>query len=183
MVETDMNQQMEQRHDVCSHCELERSRRSFLRDAALAAGAALVGLGAARSAAFAAVARTVSAEHSRGAERSYQIPAADGAYVDADNGVILARWQNEVHAFSLKCPHRGATLEWRPTENRVFCPRHKARFRPDGAHDSGRASRDLDRFDIRRDGARLVINLDALRRADIDAAAWRAASVRVDGVT
>jgi nitrite reductase/ring-hydroxylating ferredoxin subunit len=111
--------------------------------------------------------------------RSYTIPAADGVYVDAATDVILARWQNQVYAFSIACPHRGATLEWRPAENRVFCPKHKARFRPDGAHDSGRQSRDLDRFDIRRAGEQVIVDLDGLRRADTDSAAWLSAVVRV----
>jgi len=165
--------------ESCSHCPIVVDRRAFLRGAALTAAAALVGLGTARSAALASTVRTISPRDRRGAERSYRIPATDSVSVDGESEVILARWQNRLYAFSLACPHRGATLEWRPNESRVFCPRHKARFRPDGAHDSGRASRDLDRFDIRRSGDSVIVNLDALRRADIDAAAWTAASVQV----
>lgn len=163
----------------CSHCPIVVDRRVFLRSAAFTAAAALVGLGAARSAAFASTVHAIRPDATRGAERSYRIPSVDGVAVDGESEVILARWQNRLYAFSLACPHRGATLEWRPNESRVFCPRHKARFRPDGAHDSGRASRDLDRFDIRRSGDSVIVNLDALRRADTDAAAWTAASVQV----
>ena len=165
--------------ESCSRCPIVVDRRVFLRNAAIAAAAALAGLGAARSAAFASTVGTISAYDRRGTERSYRIPAAESVYVDSESEVILARWQNRLYAFSLACPHRGATLEWRPDESRVFCARHKARFRPDGAHDSGRASRDLDRFDIRRIGDSVVVNLDALRRADTDTAAWAAASVYV----
>ena len=165
--------------ESCSHCPIVVDRRAFLRNAALTAAAALVGLGAARSAAFASTVRTISPDDRRGTERSYRIPTAESVYVDSGSEVILARWQNRLYAFSLACPHRGATLEWRPGESRVFCPRHKARFRTDGAHDSGRASRDLDRFDIHRIGDSVVVNLAALRRADTDAAAWAAASVYV----
>jgi nitrite reductase/ring-hydroxylating ferredoxin subunit len=163
--------------DGCAHCELRR--RAFLRDAGLAIAAAIVGIGTARSTALAAAVETIRSNGARGAVRSYAIPRADGVYVDADNEVILARWQNQVYAFSIACPHRGATLEWRPAENRVFCPKHKARFRPDGAHDSGRQSRDLDRFDIRRAGEQVIVDLDGLRRADTDSAAWLSAVVRV----
>ena len=99
--------------------------------------------------------------------------------VDAANDVIIARWQGCVYAFSLRCPHRGTRLEWHPDETRIFCPRHKARFRADGAHDSGRASRDLDRYDVRRQGEELIVDFDALLRADVDAAAWSLAMVKV----
>ncbi len=166
--------------DDCSHCELATmGRRLFLQRAGLAAAAALGALGAMRSTAFAAAVSTIEPGPARGNVRSYTIPTADGVYVDAGNDVILARWQNKMYAFSLKCPHRGATLEWRQAESRVFCPKHKARFRPDGAHDSGRESRDLDRFDIHRAGTGVVVDLATVLRADNDAAAWRSAVVSV----
>jgi hypothetical protein len=59
----------------------------------------------------------------------------------------------------------------------VFCPKHKARFRPDGAHDSGRASRDLDRYALNRQGSSIVVNLDTLHRADQEPEAWRSAVI------
>ena len=93
--------------------------------------------------------------------------------------MILVRWRERAYAFSTKCPHRGARLEWHPSEDRDFCPKHTARFRPDGAHDSGRKSRDLDRYDIRREGTSLVIRLDALRRADTDPTGWAAATAMI----
>ena len=166
--------------DDCSHCELATmGRRIFLQRAGLAAAAALAALGAVRSTAFAAAVSAIEPSRARGSARSYDIPATDGVYVDAANDVILARWQSQMYAFSLKCPHRGATLEWRQAETRVFCPKHKARFRPDGAHDSGRESRDLDRFDIHRAGAGVTVDLARILRADNDSAAWRAAVVSV----
>lgn len=166
--------------DECSHCELATmGRRVFLQRAGLAAAAALAALGAAPSSAFAATVSTIKPGRTLGNSRSYRMLATDGVYVDAANEVILARWQNQIYAFSLACPHRGATLEWRQAENRVFCPKHKARFRPDGAHDSGRESRDLDRFDIRRVGTGVAVALDAKLRSDTDVAAWRAAVVNV----
>jgi len=150
-------------------------RRAFLRAAALGVLGALAG-----EAALPELARaigTTTPTRSRRAELRYVLPASDGVDVDESNEVILVRWQGRAYAFSAKCPHRGARLEWRPAESRVFCPKHKARFRADGAHDSGRQSRDLDRYDIRRDGSSLVIRLDVLRRADTDPAGWAAAVV------
>lgn len=99
------------------------------------------------------------------------------AALAADNEVMLVRWQGRGYAFSLACPHRGTRLEWRADEGRVFCPKHKARFRPDGAHDSGRQTRNLDRYDVRRQGETLVVALGSRRRVDVDPAAWAAAVV------
>jgi len=156
-------------------CIFVVDRRAFLRAAALGVLGALAG-----EAAFPELASslgTTTPTRSRRAELRYALPTGDGVEVDEGNEVILVRWQGNAYAFSAKCPHRGARLEWRPSEGRVFCPKHKARFRADGAHDSGRSSRDLDRYDIRREGASLVIRLDALRRKDTDPAEWAAAVV------
>ena len=65
-------------------------------------------------------------------QRTYAIPSADAIQVDVDNDVIIARWQNRVHAFSTKCPHKGAKLRWLEDEEKIFCPKHKARFGRDG---------------------------------------------------
>ena len=150
-------------------------RRAFLRAAALGVLGAIAG-----EAAFPELARslgTTTPTRAGRAELRYTLPTDDGVQVDEGNEVILVRWQGRAYAFSAKCPHRGARLEWRAAEGRVFCPKHKARFRADGAHDSGRSSRDLDRYDIRREGTSLVIRLDTLRRADTDPAGWAAAVV------
>jgi len=150
-------------------------RRAFLRAAALGVLGALAG-GVALPELAAAIGTTTPKRMGR-AELRYTLPTSDGAEVDEGNELILVRWQGRAYAFSAKCPHRGARLEWHPSESRVYCPKHKARFRADGAHDSGRRSRDLDRYDLRRDGSSLVIRLDALRRSDTDPAGWAAAAV------
>lgn len=152
-------------------------RRAFLRDAALAAAATLAALGLAPGAAFAEGVRAIAPLSGSAGQRAYRIPMADSVAVDAANDVIIARWQGRAYAFSLRCPHRGTRLEWRASETRIYCPRHKARFRPDGAHDSGRSTRDLDRFDVQRRGDEILVDFDALRRVDVDDAAWRAAVV------
>jgi nitrite reductase/ring-hydroxylating ferredoxin subunit len=160
----------------CGECPVATSRRAFLRDVGLSVlGAlALTAVGS-PGIALAESVSTIAPSRRAGALRSYGIPAADSIAIDESNDVILARWQGRVYAFSLKCPHRGARLEWRTGEQRVFCPKHKARFRPDGMHDSGRQSRDLDRYDISRQGTAVVVNLDVLRRVDQDPRGWEQA--------
>ena len=150
-------------------------RRAFLRAAALGVLGALAGESALPS--LARAVGTTTPTRVGKLELRYALPGADGVAVDEGNEVILVRWQGRAYAFSAKCPHRGSRLEWRPAESRVYCPKHKARFRADGAHDSGRRSRDLDRFDIRLEGGALVIRRDVLRRADRDPAGWAAAAV------
>jgi nitrite reductase/ring-hydroxylating ferredoxin subunit len=110
--------------------------------------------------------------------RTYAVPAGNSISVDAGNDVILARWDNRVYAFSLRCPHRGTRLEWLDDERRVYCPKHKARFRPDGSHESGRRTRDLDRYSISRQGqSSIAVDLSALHRANEEPEAWESAVV------
>jgi cytochrome b6-f complex iron-sulfur subunit len=165
--------------EQCYDCPVATaSRRAFLRDVGLAAVAALAVAGLPAAALAESVIET-SPRGEGGRRRLYSIPGGDSIAVDTANDVIIARWQNRVYAFSLKCPHRGARLEWRANEERFFCPKHKARFRPDGAHDSGRASRDLDRFAITREGASVAVDLDTILRADGDTAAWKSAVIAI----
>ena len=159
-------------------CPLALDRRAFMRTAALAAAGVLAALGAAPEL-LAGEPRPVTTLGAAGATRVYAIPDADGAAVDAENEVLLVRWAGQAYAFALACPHRGTRLEWHASESRVFCPKHEARFRPDGAHDSGRRTRSLDRYDLRREGNRLVVLLDARRRVDQEPDAWAAATVRL----
>ena len=158
-------------------CIFDVDRRIFLRAAALGVLGALAGQAVLPT--LASAVGTTTPTSAGTLELRYALPPVDSVAVDEGNEVILVRWQERIYAFSAKCPHRGARLEWRSAEGRVFCPKHKARFRPDGAHDSGRQSRDLDRYDVRREGASLVIRLDMLRRADTDPAGWAAAVVMV----
>jgi nitrite reductase/ring-hydroxylating ferredoxin subunit len=161
----------------CGECALATaSRRAFLRDLGLmVVGALAVGSTAKPALALADSVTTIDAARRRANQRMYALPTSDSIAIDADSEVIIARWQNRVYAFSLRCPHRGTRLEWLGDERRIFCPKHKARFRTDGSHESGRQSRDLDRYDLRREGGMLVVDLDALRRADREPQAWGAA--------
>jgi len=171
---------MSARHEG-ERCERRLDRRTFLRQASGFAGAVLVGLGAAPAAAEAMTreVRALDGAPSVGAARAWQypLPAADGAHIDADNEVLLVRWTGRVYAFSLSCPHRGGTIRWEGAG--AFCPKHKARFSPEGANVGGRRTRALDRYAIRRAGASVVVDITALLEHDADAAAWEAAWVQV----
>ena len=50
-------------------------------------------------------------------------------------------------------------------------------YRPDGTFLSGRATRNMDRFAIRRDGQKVVVNLAQLFRSDRQKPEWEAAAV------
>lgn len=112
-------------------------------------------------------------------ERRYPIPTGEGVFVDEAASVILARRGTAVYAFSLACPHKRTALRWQERNDRFECPRHKSRYRPDGTFISGRATRSMDRFAIRRDGAFVVVDLARLHREDRDRAAWQASMVQV----
>jgi nitrite reductase/ring-hydroxylating ferredoxin subunit len=155
-------------------------RRRFLRDVgAMVAAVLAVGAVASPAAALVNAVTEVGPTNAAGPLRTYSLPSTDSISLDVANDVILARWQDRVHAFSLKCPHRGARLEWHEDEQRIFCPKHKARFTADGTHDSGRGSRDLDRYRLSRQAGSIVVDLATVLRADSDPDAWRAAVIDV----
>jgi nitrite reductase/ring-hydroxylating ferredoxin subunit len=166
----------ERNQDPCAACT---GRREFLREAAGTAAALLVALGAAPGAARAmslAPARLLS---SRAEEATYAIPAADGAEIDREREVILARYHGRVYAFALSCPHQRTMLHWQPEEQRFQCPKHHSRYTPDGQFISGRATRGMDRHAVRRAGAAVVVELERVLKQTDDHAAWEAAFVTV----
>lgn len=167
-------------HDSEHHCGGDcplTSRRRFLGASLLAVGA-LAALGATPGHLAAMTLREGRAA-ARGDERSYPLPAADGATIDRDNDVILVRWQGRVYAFDLSCPHQNTALRWEAGDARFQCPKHHSKYQPDGTFISGRATRSMDRFAVRRDGGNVVVDLSQLFRQDKEPAEWTAASVAV----
>ena len=162
----------------CEECPLV-ARREFLRNAGVSAAGILVALGALPSAVKASPLSFIAPTHSRGEEKSYSLPAADGTQIDKSNGTIITRWQGKLYVYSLACPHQNTALRWYDKDNRFECPKHHSRFEPDGQYvkDSGRATRGLDRFAVRRDGGNVVVNLDRMYKQDDDAADWAAAFI------
>ena len=161
--------------DGCAGCAL--GRRAFLRGAAASLVAVAATLGA--PAAALAAARPAPPPRRRGETRAYPIPADDGATIDRESEVILVRWQGSVYAFALACPHQRTALRWQEDDARFQCPKHKSRYRPDGAFIEGRATRGMDRFAVRREADSVVVDLARLLKQTDDAAAWDAAVVRL----
>jgi Rieske Fe-S protein len=164
----------------CDACPLV-PRREFLRDASLMAAGALIALGAAPARAAAAPIELVSALSAGREEKAYPIPEKDGTKVDKDNGVMITRWQGKVYVFSLACPHQNTMLRWYDTDGAFECPKHHSRFDPTGIYvkDSGRATRGLDRFGVRKDGNNVVADLDKLYQQDEDESAWNTAFITI----
>jgi nitrite reductase/ring-hydroxylating ferredoxin subunit len=114
-----------------------------------------------------------------GNERAYPIPPADGVTLDRDAQLLLVRYQGKVFALALTCPHQNAAVRWLPQDGRFQCTRHDSKYQPDGTYTSGRATRNMDRLPIRRDGVNVLVDVSQIIRADQNAAAWNAAVVAV----
>jgi nitrite reductase/ring-hydroxylating ferredoxin subunit len=141
------------------------------------AGALALGVAPTRS--FALAVDFASALRRAGEEAVYPIPAQDGATIDREHDVIVVRYQDRVYAFALWCPHQRTALRWEGEERRFRCPKHKSTFQLDGAFMSGRATRALDRFALRRDGDTVVVDLSAVLREDEDGERWTRAVVQL----
>jgi nitrite reductase/ring-hydroxylating ferredoxin subunit len=171
---------MTDRPTDCTGCAIDPDRREFLRSlSAAVASLALLGLlpRDADAASLRAISALASASHDRRAEKRYPMPAADGVSIDKDNDVIVARANGKVYAFALACPHQNTALRWNPDDRQFQCPKHKSRYRDDGTFVEGRATRNMDRLAVRRDGATLVVDVDALIQQDEHPAEWAAAFV------
>lgn len=150
------------RDSDCVACA-NSGRREFLREAFLGVLAVRFG----------------SALAVHGNEITYPLPSADGAMIDKDNQLILARYQQKVYAFNLSCPHQNTALRWYPADGQFQCPKHHSRYRPDGVFISGRATRSMDRLGIRRDGASVIVDVNKFYREDQNPTEWAAAVVTV----
>ena len=160
---------------ACQGCSLS-SRREFLAGMAVAAGA-LLSLGAPESLAAMTIEKVTGVRSA--STLTYPLPAADGAQIDRGNQVILVRWQGQAYAFALSCPHQNTALRWLDKDARFQCPKHKSRYKPDGTFIDGRATRGMDRYDLKQQGAQLIVDLGALHQQDKDPRGWTAATVRV----
>jgi Rieske Fe-S protein len=152
------------------------SRRAFLKSSAGCLGGAFA-LCALLPESLSALPVAFAEGTGAGAERAYPLPATDSVTVDAKAGMILTRTEGKVHAFSLACPHERAAVKWVPKENRFSCTKHDSKYRPDGTYISGRATRGLDRFPIRREGDSVFVNLDLVFRLDKDPDGWQKAEI------
>lgn len=166
------------RRGECASCECH-DRRGFLRDACAVAVAALGAVAGGPAIASALPVRWASALERAGAPPTYPVPATDGVQIDRGNEVILVRWQNAVYAFNLSCPHQNTALRWEEADGRFQCPKHHSKYQPDGTFISGRATRNMDRFTVRRDADTIVVDVDAMHKSSEDQAGWAAAVVQL----
>ena len=147
--------------DSCSACP---SRRTFLTQVS---GSLIAGMLAPALVAASA------------AEQRYPIPAADGTTIDKKAQVIVVREQQKVYAFNLACPHENTALKWRDKDHRFQCPKHDSKYTPDGIFREGRATRNMDRLAVRRDGDQIVVGVNRLYRSDEQPKEWAEAVVQL----
>lgn len=152
------------------------SRREFIQSVGCFAGA-LAALGVSREALAAPV--TIIDSNQAGDDKTYPIPAADGVSVDRAAQVIIVRSSGHVFAFNLSCPHQNAAVKWVPQHNQFECTKHDSHYTADGTHVSGRATRNMDRFPIRKEGNMIHVDTAHVFESDKDAAGWNAATVTV----
>lgn len=155
-------------------CRATTTRRGFLRGCgcgALSVAALGLSAGAARL--------PVSTVTGDGAddERSYPVPTGDGVTIDRAAQVILVRFQNRIYAMALACPHENAAVKWIARNHLFQCTKHDSQYTPDGTYTSGRATRNLNRFPVRRANGSVVVAVDRVYRSDQNPAAWTAAFV------
>ena len=154
----------------CSGCS---GRREFLRTALTGAAsiAALSTLGPVNTIA-------ALAPRAPGGAVRYVVPATDGVSIDSTNEVILCRSNGDIFAFALSCPHQNTALKTMSKNAGFQCPRHKSKYLPNGTFVSGRATRNMDRLQIARDAAQIVVDPDIAFESDVDPAKWAAAFVK-----
>ena len=59
------------------------------------------------------------------------------------------------------------------------CPKHKSTYVPDGTFLSGRATRNMERFALRKDGSTILVDTDRMYEQDKHPQEWSAAVVVV----
>jgi Rieske Fe-S protein len=151
------------------------SRREFLQSVGCFAGV-LAALGVSADVLAAPV---TFVDGGQGTEKTYPIPPADGVSIDRAAQVILVRSNGHVFAFALSCPHQNAAVKWVPQHNQFECTKHDSHYTADGTHVSGRATRNMDRMPIKKDGAVVHVDTAHVFESDKDAAGWNAAQVPV----
>ena len=116
---------------------------------------------------------------SQGNERRFPIPAADSVNIDRSAQMIVVRNQGRAFVFALSCPHQNNALKWVEGDHRFHCTKHDSVYEEDGRHISGRATRNMDRYAIRRDGDAIVVDIHKWFESDKDPNGWNGAVIAV----
>jgi Rieske Fe-S protein len=112
-------------------------------------------------------------------EKRYPVPAGDSVNIDRQASVIVIRFQNSVYAFALACPHEHAAVKWLPKDHRFQCSKHDSQYQPNGTYTAGRATRNLDRFAVRREDNTIVVDLQHWFESDKNPAGWASAALQL----
>jgi nitrite reductase/ring-hydroxylating ferredoxin subunit len=163
--------------DACPCLKTLSTRRDFLSLGRCCITTALALYGFHVDAVHALAVTGTQTPEGQGSMVDYPLPTADGISIDRENQVILVRSEMRIFAFALACPHENTALRWREKDRRFQCPRHESKYRPDGVFLSGRATRNMDRFAIRRDGQKAMVSLAQLFRADNQKTEWESAVI------
>jgi Rieske Fe-S protein len=163
----------------CAGCGEATSRRRAIGQMSAAMLAAMAGVALRPETAAAVPVVEASGSQTGPAEHTFPLPSADGVTIDRDTQVILVRFQQKAYAFNLACPHENTALRWKQRDGCFQCPRHESQYQPDGTFITGRATRNMDRFAVKRAGDSLVVDLNRLFRSDQQAQDWSASAVAV----
>ena len=154
-------------------------RRDFLR-AGGCFGLALAAIGLPSSlAGLPVMEMTGTAAAPAANEKRYNLPTGDSVNIDHGAQVILIRFQNSVYAFALACPHEHAAVKWLSKDKRFQCSKHDSQYTPNGTYTTGHATRNLDRFAIRREDAAIFVELHRWFESDKDPRGWASAAIQL----
>jgi len=162
---------------ACEGCGERLTRRRALAQISAAAVAAMAGVTLRPGTALALPVTQVTGTPIAPDEHAYPIPASDVVTIDHDQQVIVVRFQQKGYVFNLACPHENTALRWKARDGYFKCPRHESEYQPDGTFIRGRATRNMDRFALRRDGDSLIADFNRLYRSDQQPQEWAAAFV------
>jgi nitrite reductase/ring-hydroxylating ferredoxin subunit len=165
------------RRSAAQHQLIRMERREFLQTTGCFLGA-LSALGLSKEALAALPVSIVNGSGDTG-ERRYPIPTADVVNIDRQASLIVVRFQNRVYAFALSCPHENAAVKWLPKDHRFQCTKHDSKYQPDGQYTSGRSTRNMDRFALRREEPSIVVDLHHWFQSDKDANGWASAFLQL----
>jgi nitrite reductase/ring-hydroxylating ferredoxin subunit len=112
-------------------------------------------------------------------EKRFALPASDSVNIDRQSQVILVRFQNAIYAFALACPHEHAAVKWLAKDHRFQCSKHDSQYQPNGTYTAGRATRNLDRFALRREDAFVVVDLQHWFESDKNPSGWASAVINL----
>ncbi|MDX2269511.1 MAG: ubiquinol-cytochrome c reductase iron-sulfur subunit [Bryobacter sp.] len=95
-------------------------------------------------------------------EVSFQRIRKDGwkLITEKSTAWVVKLTEQEVVAFSPSCTHLGCAYHWEAAKNEFVCPCHTTSFSVSGKVLGGPAPRDLDRFPVKVQNNRLLININ-----------------------